>query len=398
MQIRGLYKRYSITGEYSWHIDKRIRRVGRLCENTGTADREEAERYLQRRTSELREIAVFGVRPRRTFREATAKYLADFASKSTIRRDAEALSDLDPYIGRLCLDQINNDSFATYRNARQHLSIITRNAKIGVARRILKLAATVWCYPKTNMTWLDRAPIILLEQRHRAREPYPLDASEQELLFSELTLTGSNRRHSPCKGGQGSGPDFVGLLVDCNSLILRMLKTRVGRPLQTSIPGEHEKALVGPAKIPRKCSCAFCGTQILLSDRLLREGPARREATLRQSRGAATDLGGRVCADKANHDLINTPTFIARYALSDDQSVQNALRAKPDGFFSRTLVQKQSRIGAVSAHPLPPCHLAAPYTGHAIIGPPPSIERIEFARQFADGPTAFPPLGSPANL
>jgi hypothetical protein len=187
MQIRGLYKRYSITGDYTWHIDKRIRRVGRLCENTGTADREEAERYLQRRMSELREIVVFGVRPRRTFREAMTKYLADFASKSTIQRDAEALGDLDPYIGHLCLDQINNDSFTAYRNARQHLSIMTRNAKIGVARRILKLAATVWCYPKTNMTWLDRAPMILLEQGHCACEPYPLDVSEQELLFSELT-------------------------------------------------------------------------------------------------------------------------------------------------------------------------------------------------------------------
>ena len=29
--------------------------------------------------------------------------------------------------------------------------------------------------------------MIFLEHGHRAREPYPLDASEQELLFSELT-------------------------------------------------------------------------------------------------------------------------------------------------------------------------------------------------------------------
>src|SRR5256885_1478168 len=37
------------------------------------------------------------------------------------------------------------------------------------------------------MTWLERAPTILAEKGHRPRDPYPLDASEQELLFSELT-------------------------------------------------------------------------------------------------------------------------------------------------------------------------------------------------------------------
>jgi integrase len=127
------------------------------------------------------------MRPDSISHEAAAKYLNDFALKSTVRRDAAALKDLEPYIGHLWLDQINNDSFNAYRNARQDLTIITRNGKIGGARRIRKLAAEVWCYPNTNMTWLERAPTILAEKGHRPRDPYPLDASEQELLFSELT-------------------------------------------------------------------------------------------------------------------------------------------------------------------------------------------------------------------
>jgi len=65
-------------------------------------------------------------------------------------------------------------------------SIATRNQKIAVARRILKLAAEVWCYHYTNITWLERTPTILLEKGHRARGPYTLDAAEQELLFNEL--------------------------------------------------------------------------------------------------------------------------------------------------------------------------------------------------------------------
>jgi integrase len=185
--IRGLYRRYATSGEYTWYIDKCIKRVGRLCESTGTADRDEAERYLLHRIRELRDIAIYGVRPRRKFHEAAAKYLNDFAQKSTIRRDAAALNDLAPYIGDLWLDQINNDSFNGFRNARRGLAIITRNAKIAVARRMLRLAAEVWCHPGTNMTWLERAPAIVAERGHRAREPYPLDACEQELLFNELT-------------------------------------------------------------------------------------------------------------------------------------------------------------------------------------------------------------------
>jgi integrase len=42
----GLLKRYRADGTYVWHIDKRVKRYGRLCESTGTGDREEAERYL----------------------------------------------------------------------------------------------------------------------------------------------------------------------------------------------------------------------------------------------------------------------------------------------------------------------------------------------------------------
>lgn len=94
--IRGLYKRFTASGEYTWYIDKYFKRVGRLCESTGTADRDEAERYLLHRIRELRDIGIYGVRPRRKFHEAAAKYLNDFALKSTIRRDAAALKD-SPY-------------------------------------------------------------------------------------------------------------------------------------------------------------------------------------------------------------------------------------------------------------------------------------------------------------
>lgn len=182
--ISGLFKRYHADDSYIWYIDKRVKRYGRLCESTGTADREEAERYLLQRLHELREIRIYGERPKRTFHDAVEKYLADFTRRKSIAREAATLKGM--FIAHLPLDRINNDSFDRYRKTQRHLSIRTRNQKLALARRVLRLAASIWCFPGTNMTWLDRAPEILMESGHRARLPYPLDDKEQQLLFSEL--------------------------------------------------------------------------------------------------------------------------------------------------------------------------------------------------------------------
>jgi integrase len=182
----GLSKRYRADGSYIWYIDKRVKQYGRLCESTGTSNREEAERYLLHRLHELREVLIYGERPTRTFKEAAEKYLIENRMKKSMGRDAGILKDMEPFIGHLPLNRINSDTFARYRRARRSLSVRTRNQKIALAGRILQLAATVWCFPGTNLTWLARTPEILLEKGHRARKPYPLDEREQQLLFSEL--------------------------------------------------------------------------------------------------------------------------------------------------------------------------------------------------------------------
>jgi hypothetical protein len=82
--IPGLKKRFRTNGAFEWHIDKRIKGFGRLCESTGTSDEEEAARYLARRIEEIRQAAIYGTRPRRKFREAATRYLTEFAWKRSI--------------------------------------------------------------------------------------------------------------------------------------------------------------------------------------------------------------------------------------------------------------------------------------------------------------------------
>ena len=70
-----------------WHIEKQI--DGRkLCESTGTGRLEEAELILARRRDELRQASVFGVRPRRMFREAATRYLEENMHLASIEDSA----------------------------------------------------------------------------------------------------------------------------------------------------------------------------------------------------------------------------------------------------------------------------------------------------------------------
>ena len=151
-------------------------------------------------SGEIREAVVFGVRRKRTFREAATKYLRDCAHKPSIGRSALALKDMDPFIGDKWLDSVHGESFKPYIEARRTsgarskhrprkskpLSMSTLNRNIGVARRVLRLAATAWREVDSNLTWLAAAPLIQLESDPTPRKAYPLDWDEQQLLFSEL--------------------------------------------------------------------------------------------------------------------------------------------------------------------------------------------------------------------
>src|SRR4051812_41247850 len=91
--IAGLTQRHGI-----WWMEKMVDRQ-RLRESTGTSDYEEAARYVIHRLEELRLAKIYGVRPKRIFREAATKYLLENQHKRSIADDACQLRLLDQYIG-----------------------------------------------------------------------------------------------------------------------------------------------------------------------------------------------------------------------------------------------------------------------------------------------------------
>lgn len=198
-RMPGLTRKKLSDGHHEWYIDKRIKGYGRLCESTGTDEIAEAEDILTKRVTEIRRAVIFGERPKRIFREAATRFLTENAHKRGIRRDADALADMDSFVGDLYIDEMHDGSFEAYRAARRNpteprpgrltikpLSNATLNRNVGVAARVLQDAATKWRDERTNLTWLGQVPFVNSNLPHKKRPPYPLSWDEQRLFFSEL--------------------------------------------------------------------------------------------------------------------------------------------------------------------------------------------------------------------
>lgn len=180
-RIPGLVKR----GE-NWHINKMVNGV-RICESTGTSRLEEAERYLVRRLETIRQATVYGIRPKRLFREAATKFLLENQHKRSIQSDVDTLKMLDKYIGDLPLETVHMGTLQVYLATRKKEGVKNRTINYGlqVIRHILNLAASEWM-DDHSLTWLGAAPKIKLLSEQDARKPYPLNWEEQDRLFAVL--------------------------------------------------------------------------------------------------------------------------------------------------------------------------------------------------------------------
>ena len=180
-KVPGLVKRGGV-----WHVDKHIG-GRRVCESTGAAHLEEAERYLARLMEATRQAQVYGVRPSRSFEQAAAKFVLENQRKRSLDDDILQLKLLMPWIGREAMDRLHLGTlqpWIEYRR-REGKATGTINHGLKIVRRILNLAASEWV-DEQGLTWLPAAPKIrLLPDLHR-RLPYPLSWEEQARLFGEL--------------------------------------------------------------------------------------------------------------------------------------------------------------------------------------------------------------------
>ncbi len=169
-----------------WHINKKVNRQ-RIYESTGSSDLAEAEKYLIRKLEIVRQATVYGVRPKRTFREAALRYVNENKHKERLHDEIYAIKQVDPYIGNLTLEAIHMGSLQSFIEMRQNQGVKSRtiNLSLQVVRHMLNLAASVWL-DENGLTWLALAPKIKLLPEHDKRKPFPLDWHEQAILFEQL--------------------------------------------------------------------------------------------------------------------------------------------------------------------------------------------------------------------
>jgi hypothetical protein len=136
----GLFKRSEI-----WHIDKQI--YGRRIRgSTGAVDLKEAEKFLIRQIEIIRQATIYGVRPKRLFKEAATKFLNENQHKSSIKDDAGRLKFLIPFIGSLPIESVHMGTLQPFIDSRRNAGIKTRTINHGlqVVRHILNLASSEW--------------------------------------------------------------------------------------------------------------------------------------------------------------------------------------------------------------------------------------------------------------
>lgn len=168
-----------------WRIDKVYRGV-RLRERFEKT--EEAENWLIHQLEKLRKVKLFGERSKRTFNEASAKYLLDHQEKVSLETDIYMLESLMPFIGDITLDQLHDGTLAPYVRHRkqQGRANKTINIALGLVRRILNLAARSW-RDENGITWLETPPLItMLPLIGFQREPRPITWAEQRVLLPLL--------------------------------------------------------------------------------------------------------------------------------------------------------------------------------------------------------------------
>jgi integrase len=171
----SLYKR---TDSPRWWV--KISHGGRTIQrSTGTEDKAQAQEYHDKLKASLWEQQRLGVKPRRSWKEAVVRWLAETSDKATHDGDIKKLRWLDAFLGKLMLDEITLDVIDRVKSERlKTVSKSTVNRYLAVVRSILLRARDEW-------EWIDKAPKVKLFREPPGRER-SITVEQAEALLREL--------------------------------------------------------------------------------------------------------------------------------------------------------------------------------------------------------------------
>jgi integrase len=147
--------------------------------STGTEDKSQAQEYHDKLKVSLWEQQRLGVKPRRAWKEAVVRWLAETAEKATHGEDIRKLRWLDPFLGTLMLDDITLDVIDRIKAEKlKAAGKPTVNRYLALMRAILLRARDEW-------EWVDKVPKVKLFKEGAGRER-SISAEQAATLIGEL--------------------------------------------------------------------------------------------------------------------------------------------------------------------------------------------------------------------
>ena len=173
----SLYKRND-----SPHWWVKISHSGRTIQrSTGTEDKARAQEYHDKLKASLWEQQRLGIKPRRSWKEAVVRWLAETSEKATHDQDIAKLRWLDSLLGGLLLDEITLDVIDRIKAERlKTVNKATVNRYLALVRAILLRARDEW-------EWIDKAPKVKLFKEGPGRER-SITVEQAETLLGELRV------------------------------------------------------------------------------------------------------------------------------------------------------------------------------------------------------------------
>ncbi|WP_323581578.1 site-specific integrase [Actimicrobium sp. CCC2.4] len=171
----GIYRRND--SRHFW-ISVTLPNGKRVRKSAGTESREEAEAYLAKLTLDAYREAHFGIRPERSWRDAVVRYLELKASLRSFRDVQRICRGLDPYVGRLTLNQITGD--VVWSIAQGELK---RGNKPATVNRYLALVRNLLHMARDEWQWIDTFPKIRMLAGEVERDRW-LTRSEADRLIA----------------------------------------------------------------------------------------------------------------------------------------------------------------------------------------------------------------------
>src|ERR1700687_238599 len=132
--------------------------------STGTENKSQAQEYHDKLKVSLWEQQRLGVKPRRAWKEAVIRWLAETSEKVTHHQDIGKLRWLDRFLGGLMLDEITLDVIDRIKSERlKTVHKPTVNRYLALVRAILLRARDEW-------EWIDKTPKVKLFKEGPGRE------------------------------------------------------------------------------------------------------------------------------------------------------------------------------------------------------------------------------------